>query len=278
MKEKGIILITSGHPYYGKLAASLAASILAHEFIPITLYVHGNSDLQLTTDERLLFDSVKPLQDKYIMNGSKVLPFMPKVCLNKLSPYKNTIYLDVDIAWNPKRSVNELFKSLNGKQFVTICEGYNERINKHYQTWANIDDIRKVYNITDIPQTRTEFIYFEKCELTDAIFSKALQVFKNPMVKFTQYSNHIPDELAFNIALAVNKHHLDVYCPVYWAYLHKGQQWLNYYAYSMGGAITTTEQKRIYNGLIHNAYSKLGMKMSYQFRDKKYFNKKLQMI
>ncbi len=274
MKDKstGIVLIATGVPEYGCMAAALAASIRATEYISITLFHDGNALARLTEAERGLFNSIIPLQDRYIMNGAKLLPFKPKVYLNKLSPYKQTLYLDVDMAWNPAKKASDLIKSLHGRDFVTICEGYNNA-NKRYQTWANIDDIKRAYGVTDIPQTRTELIYFEKSDVSNAIFEKAVNVFLKPIVNFSTYGSHTPDELAFNISCAINNYKLDKFSPIYWHYLHKGVKWNSNFAYSMGGAVTSTDQKKVYNGIIQNSYHKLGLERSYKYIDKKYFQK-----
>jgi len=279
MKDKstGIVFIATGAPEYGCMAAALAASILATEYISISLYYHGNAIARLSDAEKNLFASVELLPDKYIMNGVKKLPFKPKVYLHKITPYKQTLYLDVDMGWNPAKKVSELIKSFGEREFVTICEGYNNA-NKRYQTWANIDDIKRAYNVTDIPQTRTELIYFEKNEVSNAIFSKAAEVFLKPLVNFSTYGSHTPDELAFNISCALNGYKLDKFSPIYWHYLHKGVKWNSNYAYSMGGAVTSTEQKRIYNGIIQNAYYKLGLQRSYKYIDKKYFAKNYKVL
>ena len=118
MSKKGILLIATGAPEYGCMAASLAASILATEFVNISLCYHGSAIARLSDEEKNLFSSVTLMPDKYIMNGVKKLPFKPKVSLNKLTPFKQTLYLDVDMAWNPAMKVSTLMASLEGKEFI----------------------------------------------------------------------------------------------------------------------------------------------------------------
>lgn len=60
MLKQGIILIATGHPYYGRMAYNLALTIKACEEFPVAL-VHNDSAIKhLNDSQRGIFDMLIP--------------------------------------------------------------------------------------------------------------------------------------------------------------------------------------------------------------------------
>ena len=124
-KEKGILLIALGHPIYGKMAAALAASIkVAQTETPVVLYCNDKSVSRLMDGEKKLFDKMITMpEDYYIVNGVEKY-LKAKTHIYDLSPFDETIFLDVDMIWNPKKKPEDLFEELKNLNFTMCNEGY----------------------------------------------------------------------------------------------------------------------------------------------------------
>ena len=124
-KEKGILLIALGHPIYGKMAAALAASIKAtSQEIPIVLYCSEQSTSRLMEGEKKLFDQMLIMPEEYYITNGVERFLKAKTFVYDLSPFDETIFLDVDMIWSPKKKPEDLFEELNNLDFTMCNEGY----------------------------------------------------------------------------------------------------------------------------------------------------------
>jgi len=215
MIKAGIILISTGHPNYGKMAYNLLNTLKAADPSTAVALIHDNKAIaHLPETERRAFDVLIELPSVY---GTG---FSAKLHLDQLTPFEKTLYLDVDMLWISKRKPSELLAELNGVQFTIITEGDSDKPNLKYYFWADEKEILQNYKIEWVPQTRSEVMYFEK---GTKVFEKARQL--NPerkLLTIRKFGTLIPDELYFNIAMGILniKPHVMNWQPAYWARLN----------------------------------------------------------
>ena len=282
--SKGIVLIATGHVYYGRYAYQLATSIrFTDPEIGITLLTDGTATGQLNNLQRSIFDEVKVIDNKYLTRKGQPSYIKPKVYLNELTPYDRTIYLDVDMIHPPKRQFAELFDMLEGTEWAVQNWGaidLAKTTEGRHIPWIDTEDIVSAYKLKEgkLYNYCSEFIYFEKTANTKKYFSAVQKVYETPGVRFLDFSGTVPDELAFSIASAKLKFYpkFDNWRPIYWE--HKEKQRIDgadlnnsYWGYSLGGAITSNWSKKVYNNLLNFYVNKTGLTMPLQARDKRSF-------
>lgn len=266
MLNKGIILIATGHPYYGRMAYNLALSIKACEGVPVAV-VHDEGALKHLNDkQREVFDHLIPLPGNY-RNGIQA-----KLHLDELTPFDHTLYLDVDMVWIGKRSPSQLFKSMEGVPFAAIYEGDSDKPNNKYYFWADSEEIKKAYGVDKVPQLRSEVIYFESAE----VFQKARSLKPQTMLNsIRMFGNVIPDELYFNIATAVLGIELKAWMPAYWPRMHNEKMPTpsmlaqGYYLLSAGSNYVSPVIKNTYDRYMIHAANKTGVTHLFPIRSKK---------
>lgn len=266
MLEKGIILISTGHPYYGRMAYNLALSIKACEEIPVAV-VHDETSLKHLNEKQLsIFDIRIQIPAEY-RTGVQA-----KLHLDELTPFNKTLYLDVDMVWIGKRTPSSLFTQMAGTSFAAISEGDSDKPNKKYYFWADAEEIKTAYKVEKVPQVRSEVIYFE----SNAVFVEARKL--KPAQKLNtirMFGTVIPDELYFNIALAVLGTEVKQWDPAYWPRLH-GEQVPSpsalaqgYYLLSAGSNYVSPVMRRTYDALMNHAANKKGVTHLFPIRSKK---------
>lgn len=264
--EKGIILISTGHPYYGRMAYNLALSIKACEEIPVAV-VHDETSLKHLNEKQLsIFDTRIPIPAEYRIG------VQAKLHLDELTPFEKTLYLDVDMVWIGKRTPSSLFTQMAGTPFAAISEGDSNKPNKKYYFWADVEEIKTAYKVEKVPQVRSEVIYFESNE----VFVEARKL--KPAQKLNtirMFGTVIPDELYFNIALAVLRVEVRQWDPAYWPRLH-GEQVpapsalaQGYYLLSAGSNYVSPVMRRTYDALMNHAANKKGVTHLFPIRSKK---------
>lgn len=274
LAHKGIVLVACGHNYYGRLAYNLALSIKAVDpSFPVAV-IHSEGSLSHLSDDR------KKIFDKLIL-----LPggtgFGCKLHLDTLSPFEETLYLDADMAWMPKRGPVDLFEELKDVDFASITEGHTEDKSPKYYFWADPEEIRKRYSITGrIYQWRSEVIYFKKSKRVKSMFEMARKVYSNPDLKtIIRFGNQVPDELAFNVACAYYdiEPHIYKWCPALWPRLHGNNAtkpsdvYNKYYLLSCGSNYATGDLKMLYNNIMKAAAYKMRTQHIFPLMDKKSF-------
>lgn len=255
----GIVIIASGHPYYGRYAYNLALTIKAVEDVPVCLLYSGRGRAHLTDDLLSIFDTVKEIKAEENC-GSKLEAY-------KHTPYDRTLVLDADMLWLAKKKPSELFKELEGIKFTAITEGSTDNPNKSYFFWANVEEMRAKYKIDKIYQWRTEVMYFEKCKEVSDMFKDAKKIFKNPGLKSQKnFAGGVADEMAINISCSMhNIHpHKDNWQPSYWPKKNQDQipvpsdLYANYYLFSAGGNHHSQLADKFYNSLVKAQAPKVG--------------------
>lgn len=281
-KSRGILLIALGNPYYGQLAANLAASIkfTTSGKLPIHLVWSENALDHLTPQKMQMFDEVQECpHEMYHREDGKRVYVKAKTHIYDLSKFDETIFLDVDVIMLQKRTLLDAFEDLKHLDFTMECRSRINIGNDDFADsylWANAHDIKRAYDFKDgfLYGLHSEFIYFKKCEKVARYFETVKEVFAHPKVKMKHvFDGDIPDEFAFAIAMIKHRMypHKCPYIPLYW-YLtdaktlgtSKQKMLNNHYGYSVGGNATPPAVRKTYNQLA-SAYSQR-MGVQYPFK------------
>lgn len=292
-KNNGVLLIALGHQNYGRMAANLANSIKAiSPNVPICVVYCGSSLDHVPEDvQQKLFDHMVECPEEFYTNKGKVQYMRAKTMMHKLTPFDRTIYLDVDMIWSNKRSVEELFEELKEQTFSIISEGVAdlstgiEKLNPLYTFWADKAAILEQYagqgdfSTGKLYQYRSEFIYFTRSKENTKFFNLAASIFDKPKVEVLQIGGSNSDEFAFNVASCILHHypHQDNYCPFYWHYIHGTKNMIDseifrtFYGVSIGGNIMPGRTKDLYNILAESTSYKTGIPNLYKPKAKRDF-------
>lgn len=263
--ERGVVLCAIGNTLYYYMAAHLAAGIKSHDNnISITLVCNDTELLCLEEDEIKLFDKIIKLESEYINGNTGLDYFKFKYHLPEISPYKKTLYLDVDMQWNLHKSPNELFDLLDGQDFVIANRGILNCDNDSLRSqWCDLKEVKEVYKLPQVYDLSSELIYFEK----PFVFQKALEVYKENKITVKTFGIGKADEPYFMVALGLMNYKLKdaPFFPTYWQPYHKGimhkEEFIySHYATSIGGAFLQPNTERIYKALTGNYYFKLNLR------------------
>ncbi len=299
---RGILLIALGSPQYGCYAANLAASIRYNDpDLPIHLVHTEDSVSHLAAEHRALFSSMQLCPaDAYTMPATcQPAPANPiqyiraKTWMYDLSPYAETLFLDVDTMILPGHSMAALLEELAQQCDFTIeNRGYadlsTEKSLADYSVWCNVEDLRSCFS-TEIRKSEqplryfnlhSELVYFKKNKANKKFFDKVKRIYDAPPVRATQFDTGLSDEFAFSTAMMLLQHypHRDYYIRIYWSYAEKEHDWYthvtkNFLAFSLGGNMLRERIKArvtAYNNLFRQ---KLGLPYLFTPHHKKVWNK-----
>lgn len=272
--SRGIIILATGEPYYGRVARNLAVTIKATEDFPVAILWKGRALSHLSRQQLEIFDQLIEIDS----DG-----FSAKVRLFDLSPFDETLYIDADTAWLPYRKPSDLFEELKDVDFTGITEGYfdldngDDQANNFYHFWCSPAQAKELHGLSGkLYQWRSEVLYFKKSELTRQLFDLANEIYKDPKVDAKLFAGNVPDELAFNIAACkLNIHpHVFKWKPTYWHRLHGEGMSLpsiaaDYYLLSAGGNFASSVMKTCYNNVCMAAHKKLGLQYLFTLQSKK---------
>lgn len=205
--NKGFLIIAHKNPEYGNFADVLAASIRQHSDLPICLLHDGCFDQR---EYRTLWDGVSRI------NPEHNHPFYVKTLLNKYTPFEETIYLDADSFCTS--SPDHLF---NGADFEAQVETITEGNETPPMTWADVGQLRNHYGFDGpFPEINSSFMHWTKGPKSDAIFTLAEHLYAEDWFRGwrTESFKHYPDELAFNCALALLEHPMQIGGPLFTRY------------------------------------------------------------
>lgn len=277
---KGILIIVNGHPQYGRMAYNLCMSIKAIENFPVAVAGDERALSHLSENQLMVFDKIIELPDGLPVSSGV------KLWAAELTPFEETILLDADMLWMPKKTPSQLFESLKDTEFTAITEGYYDtegtvhEIHPMYFFWADPKEIMEKYNITKgkIYQWRSEVMYFKTSEKITEFFKLAQQVYQNPRLDtLKRYAEGVADELGINVAAAVNNMHPHIYkwAPSYWNKMFGNQipphpkLYEDYYLMSFGSSMASTQLKQFYNRIMKAAAYKLGLQHLFTLQSKR---------
>lgn len=259
-EKKGVLLIALGHAYYGRMAYTLASSI-RHTCPDVNIHlVSTESSLAHLNESQLdVFNTISEAPyDSYHRKGN--LEYIKsKTWMYNLSPFDTTIFLDVDMIWLTKKSINSLFEELKDVDYTVQNRDFVElsdpALNAGYSQWADVTEIKEQYKFKKgrYYSLHSEFVYFKKNQKNKLFFNEWIKQYDHLKVKHATFANGIPDELPLSIATVIHQQypHKDAFLPIYWERaekpLNRPELISNYYGYSIGGNHLTTTQKNTYN-------------------------------
>ncbi len=261
--NKGIIIMALGHAYWGRWAYNLAMSIkFTCPEIKITLLYAGDGKNQIT--DLTLFDKVMEVPAEYYTTHRGIEYLKVKTYLYKLTPYRETIFLDADMLMTPRRKISDLFEELKDIDFTMANRGHtnlNENPQDEFGVWASPNHIKEVFGFKKgkYYNLSSEFIYFKKKKAVSKLFADAAKYYMTDKITLTHFFNNgMPDELPFTISMIKNDlyPHLDNFLPIYWEASHRpplrlsGGDLSQHYGYSMGGHIAHPIMKKNYDNLV----------------------------
>lgn len=287
--KRGVLLLATGYPYYGRMAYNLAITIKAiDKSIPITIAHSGNALNHIRSNNMWVFDDILEVPE----NENN---FYHKLMIDQYTQYDETLFIDADCVWINKESPSTLFNQLANIEFTGITEGYHDfdkpEKSEHgmYYFWADVNEMGKKYNLTGkLYQWRSEFIYFKTTDNVKKMFSCARDIYncntgmpaKNEsyikLDTIQKFADTIPDELAFNIATNIHgiKPHVYKWKPSYWSRLHyenvpEIEQLRQYYVFSCGSNASSGSVKRVYDRIVKASAYKLGLQYTFPLVSKK---------
>lgn len=282
--KRGIIIVATGHPYYGRMAYNLALSVKAvdNQF-PVAVVHSENSLSHLSNRQKRFFD------DFILLPEATAKGFASKLHLDTLSPFQETLFTDADTAWLPHNKPDKLFDELTDVEYTGITEGYydietenDKNKSLKYYFWANPKEIKDTYDLKTgkLYQWRSEVIYFKNTERVREMFKMAREIVTNHGLKSIMLFGHqVPDELGINIStakLGIDPHKYK-WLPALWPRLHgTGNQslsdiYMNYYLLSCGSNYSTPDVRVLYDRIIKAAHHKMGMDYVFPLISKKEF-------
>lgn len=276
--EKGILLVATEHPYYGKMAYNLAVTIKATEpEMPVAVLFAGAGLAHLNKDQLGVFDHVIEITDDVAGTYGKLLVY-------EYSPFQKTLFIDADNVWLPGRKPSDLMNSLNGIAFTAITEGKygsnpaSNDLNGNYTLWADAEAILEAYSLQEIYQWRSEVMYFEKGYRTEELFETAKALFSEPRVEVMKFAGTVPDEFALNIAAATCgiEPHVYRWQPTFWLNVARrmpkpAELFSGFWILSTGGSTTSLAVRRLYDNIVQAARYKLRTPPVFPLRPKRTF-------
>jgi len=280
---KGVLLLAMGNPNWGKMAVNLAMSLrFTDPDIKITLAQTGNGAAQLGEFGKTLFDKIIEIDPKYYTKEGRTEYLKAKLAMYKLSPYAETIFLDADMVWHPKRSISLLFEELKDVDFTIANRGHisleSDKLGDDFGIWASPKKIKKIFKFKEgkYYNLSSEMVYFKKTKEIAKLFADALKIYDRNDYTYKLFNGAQPDELPITISMIKNEiyPHRDNFKPIYWESaehrnLNGGGLYAEFWAYSMGGAFTQTRMKKIYNNLVQYYCNQYSQKYPFKYVDKR---------
>jgi len=267
----GVIILALGNPYYGECAANLAMSLKATDSsLPIHLVYHGKA-LNHIQDRLHFFDTKQEAPQETYMKRGFTRYFKVKTFIYDLSPFENTVYLDVDMIWLNRPLMELVLNELQDVAFTIQNRGRFDLKNgqKVKYFWAKYEDVRKQYeNYSNsfLYNLHSEFIWFKKSEENKKYFDRVKEIYDNPPIHPEIFAGDVADELCYGLAtIELNKHpHKVPFVPVYWQQLDKDAVQIpdiqkKYYGFSAGGNSHPKIAEEKYNILARAYASKYGL-------------------
>lgn len=271
--KKGVLLIGVGHKNYLHMAEVLAASIRVNDKgLDISIVTNH----AIPDNQKFLFDKVIPLDVKQITIKGELHYIKSKLLMYDLSPYDETIFLDVDQVLIPKKKISVLFDQLADVDFTMSNTGISDE-----SIWAEITEVQKLYGDVPFWNYHSELVYFKKTDAVKKYFNAAKKAYSDNKVKSAvKFSGgHMADELAFQIASMVTGlyPHAERWTPNFWYEREplKNRKYpyelTEHITYSIGGNTIPPAIKANYNNLAKSYFATLGLSNPYQVVDKRSF-------
>ncbi len=201
------------------MAFNLALGVRLYNETPICL-ITTKGNLQFISEvKRGYFNHIIELEPKdYTLKGVQN-HVINKFKLYELTPFDETIYLDADSVWCKGRNANELFEQFKDVDFGFTTYDKEEVFpitSERSIFWCKegncINDFNKFFDMNQdalFYHLQASFLYFKKSETAKQIFDLALEIFQKRDFEFREWAGGMPDELAFDLALAILNYKTD---------------------------------------------------------------------
>lgn len=207
----GILIVATGHWYFGNLAANLAATLKASSpDVPLQLCYEPSAVAKLNAEHLALFD----VKNELVLGVDKITP---KTQLWDLSVFENTLYLDADTAWSPHHNLGSAIDELmKRKTFTTLVyetldlksknsKKHGER-NRSYTYWFERDEIDRLKKFFGketgaIYCHNTSLVWFKRTAENKRLFERIKSLYADEnQFKALHWRSGKPDEFFYNIA------------------------------------------------------------------------------
>lgn len=281
-KTRGIFILAMGHAYYGLMAYNLALSIKAQSpDAKITLGYADNSLSHLGESSRAMFDKIIHVPEKFITKDGMRHYVKAKTHLYELSPYDETLVLDADMVWLPRRGVNQLFEELSEVEFTMQARGradISNHVPDDFSWWCNVNQLKEKWGFSKgwYYNLSSEVIWFKKTDKVKQFFKTAQDAYADPLIDFKSFGGYaIPDELVFAISMIRNDFYPHrMWIPAFWeqaegtAITSPSQLYDSYYLLSAGGKRNSKQTIKYYDGIVHNAGRHFGVTHLWKLKHK----------
>lgn len=255
---RGVILVAVGHPFYGNYAHNLAMSIKAvTPDVPVVCLTDGEGTRHLNNP---VFDSLIQIDKAHIKTNGLDDYLKAKLYIYDYSPFDETIYIDADVLWTPRKKITDLFDTLKDVNFTI---GNHSKIDikeakKGFIHWTDPKNIRDILGIKEgmLYNLSSEFIYFKKGDEIKLLFDIAKDFHEDPRIDYTRFGTGVPDELSFEIAILKTGiyPHTSPFLPFYWEHCQKKswepfQIYDYFYGISLGGNTIDFRSQTTYDNL-----------------------------
>ncbi len=220
MSDKGILLIAADNKKYLHMACNLSASIRqSNEKVPIALYYDKESNIEERIEELSfvdgLFDIIHPINNKHFKyGGQKEVGYLKNNVYN-FSPFKKTLYIDVDSLIFRDNNISDLFSLVNSRSFCfphTLVKSYGSlRSGDNSLDWFDFSDIEPFLSpkLNAVNELKSYFFLFKKCKETSTFFERVNYYFKKmydgKIQQTFDWHHSVSDEPVFILALHDDK-------------------------------------------------------------------------
>ena len=183
MSDRGVLLIAADNKKYLHMACNLSASIQqSNDKLPIALYFDEESNIQNRIEELdfidKLFDIIQPIDNKYFKyEGQKEIGYLKNnACY--FTPFKKTLYIDVDSLVFRNSDVSDLFNLLTHRPFCfphTGTKSFDSLRSGHDSLdWFDFNDAESFLSpkINAVNELKSYFFLFERCDETSRFFNR----------------------------------------------------------------------------------------------------------
>jgi hypothetical protein len=267
---RGVVLIATGHPYYAHMAFNLLCSLKVQSpELEVALIKSGNSIDQLSKDQTAMFDRIIEASPEMLTGVYGNDPLKLKLHINELTPFNNTLYLDVDMIWSPTKSVSDLINKLSGTSFAIANRGRVSENEAMKSQWVSVGHLKEQLGITSCYDLSSEVMYFEPNG--DKVFDHARKIYDSGILEVKDFAGGKPDEVFLACALELERVTLEEspWYPTYWQphyFSERKKVYMDdeirdgFYALSSGGAFIAKNVKRLYDMWASHYHYQMGLK------------------
>ena len=206
MRGQGLVIIGVGARYL-RMACALAQTVrVGSPALPIAL-VHCGEDgslERLPPSDRLLFNHFKPIRRSDFSVEGVFSPFLLKLHLDDLTPFRKTLFMDADSAVFSHVDLERELQRYAGFEFASACSGTFELKFEEAPLLfgINISSLREFLKLRyPVARINSNYLYFEKTAAVREFFHAARSLHSQARtLGFPSYRGVFPDEPFFAAA------------------------------------------------------------------------------